>query len=401
MTSSNSKSKAQNITVFLRIATASHRRRILGISRSLTPQDIWNIQIIPDEDRLAELLESTTPGIRPDGIITGELYNPRTRQLIQKSDIPLVGIGLDTELRKFRRKSAAFILNDNEGIGGMAANYFRSLGTFRSFAYIPAVGGTQQWSIQRGDGFVRHLNAAGINCHIYRQPNGIDDWRQLGDFLASLEKPAAILAAWDGRAVEVMNAAKSAGIEVPGQVAVLGVDNDDIICENTVPQLSSIRTGVEDMGEKATIHLRELLSKNGRMRKNLKPQSIICPAIGIIERDSTRPPAPAAHLINRALSFIAAEASNGIDVQDVANHLKISRRLLDMRFKKYSRTTVAETIALHRLETVKHLLEKTGMSVKAAFKAAGFSDTTYPYRLFKKKTGISPSKWRRTAIGME
>jgi transcriptional regulator GlxA family with amidase domain len=136
------------------------------------------------------------------------------------------------------------------------------------------------------------------------------------------------------------------------------------------------------------------------MSKNLTPKSII-PAIGIIERGSTRPPAPAAHLTNRALSFIAAEASNGIDVQDVAKHLKISRRLLDMRFKKYSQTTVAETIALRRLETAKHLLEKTTMPVKAAFKAAGFSDTTYPYRLFKKKTGISPSKWRRTAIGKE
>lgn len=399
MAISDTRPRPQNITVFLRIATASHRRRILGISRSLTPQDIWNIQIIPEESRLAELLESTTPDIRPDGIITGELYNSRTRQLIQKSNIPLVGIGIDSELRQKRRQNAAFILNDNEGIGKAAADYFKSLGNFRSYAYIPAIGGSQQWSIQRGNGFTHRLRDNGIDCKVYRQCDNIDDdWQELGRFLTSLEKPAAVLAAWDGRAVEVMNSAKLAGIEVPEQMAVLGVDDDDIICENAVPQLSSVRTDVEGMGEKATKLLKKLLSQN----KNRLPngsQSVTCPALGITERNSTRPPTPAAHLINRALSFIAAEASNGIDVQDVAKHLKISRRLLDMRFKKYSQTTVAETIALRRLETAKHLLEKTTMPVKAAFKAAGFSDTTYPYRLFKKKTGVSPSKWRRTAIG--
>ena len=392
MTPQKTSGRSKTIVLHLRIATASHRRRIFGISKQLTPQDRWNLNIIGEEDRLAELLTSSHPGLRPDGIISGELYDPRTRELIRRSSIPFVGIGIDRELRQARKTAAAFVLNDNAGIGTAAADYLCALGAFRSFAYIPTLGGRQRWSIQRGNSFMRKLAAAGHACRLYPQPaRPEDDWRDLGAFLLSLEKPTAVLAAWDGRAVEVLEAAKAVGIPVPEQMAVLGVDDDEIICEHVVPQLSSIRTDAEGMGAIATRLLKGLM----RARKGgTRAKTVTCAMLGVTERGSTRPPTPAAHLVDRALAFIAAEATGGIDAEAVARHLKISRRLLDMRFRQYCSQTVTETIVARQLEEAKRLLRQTSMSVKAVFAAAGFSATTYPYRLFKMRTGLSAAAYR-------
>lgn len=351
------------------------------------------MRIIPSEDALCELIEANDPVERPDGIISGVPYSERARKTIGQSCIPFVGIGMNEFELPQHGGSCRFVLNDNRGIGRAAADYFTFLGNFRSFAFVPDVRG-RKWSELRGDAFAARLKDRGRSCTIHR--TAANDTSALASFLARLPKPAAVLAAWDGRGADVIHAAHTVRLRVPEDISVLGVDDDDLICEHTVPSLSSIMTDAEGMGEAAAKLMEELLSRKATGNSD----AVSCPLVGITERGSTRPPAPAADLIRRAHTFIAAEAKNGITADDVAKHLGISRRLLDLRFRQYESKSVSKCIIDNKLGHVKRLLSDAPIQVKDAFAQAGFGNIAYAIRLFRESFGMTPKSWRKERLSV-
>lgn len=384
----------KTIAIHLRLETASHRKRMMGIFRQVGANNDWDMRIIPNEDTLCEQIETANPAERPDGIISGVPYSARTRNAIVQSGIPFVGIGMSESELATHGNFCRFVLNDNESIGRAAADYFLSLGNFRSFAFIPDTRG-RKWSVLRGNAFASQLNVKGISCSIYQTT--ANDASDLSSFLKQLPKPAAVFAAWDGRGADVIHAAHTTRLQVPDDLSVLGVDDDDLICEHTIPTLSSIKTAAEGMGEAAAKLIKELLS--GKTSKS--SNAVRCPLIGITERGSTRPPAPATDLILRAHAFIDAEAKNGITADDVALHLNISRRLLDLRFQQYESQSVAKCITDRKLEHVKRLLSDSRISVKKAFTLAGFGNAAYAVRLFRETFGKTPESWRQEQLSAE
>ena len=384
----------KTIAIHLRLETASHRKRMMGIFRHVGATNDWDMRIIPNEDALCELIETTNPAEQPDGIISGVPYSERTRNTIVQSGIPFVGIGMNESELATHGNLCRFVLNDNEGIGKAAADHFLSLGNFRSFAFIPDTRG-RKWSVLRGNAFASRLNDKGIPCSIYRMT--ANDASDLSSFLKQLPKPAAVFAAWDGRGADVIHAAHTTHLQIPDDLSVLGVDDDDLICEHTVPTLSSIKTAAEGMGEAAAKLMKELLS--GKTSKS--SNAVRCPLIGITERGSTRPPMPATDLILRARTFIDAEAENGITADDVALHLNISRRLLDLRFKQYESQSVAKCITDRKLEHAKRLLSDSRISVKKAFTQVGFGNIAYAVRLFRETFGKTPESWRQEELSIE
>ena len=384
----------KTIAIHLRLETASHRKRMMGIFRHVGANNDWDMRIIPNEDTLCEQIETANPAERPDGIISGVPYSERTGDAIVRSGIPFVGIGMSESELAAHGNLCRFVLNDNEGIGKAAADYFLSLGNFRSFAFIPDTRG-RKWSVLRGNAFASQLNDKGISCSIYQTT--ANDASDLSSFLKQLPKPAAVFAAWDGRGADVIHAAHTTHLQIPDDLSVLGVDDDDLICEHTVPTLSSIKTAAEGMGEAAAKLMKELLS--GKTPKS--SNTVRCPLIGITERGSTRPPAPATDLILRAHAFIDAEAKNGISADDVALHLNISRRLLDLRFQQYESQSVAKCITDRKLEQAKRLLSDNRISVKKAFTQAGFGNAAYAVRLFRETFGKTPESWRQEQLSAE
>lgn len=378
----------KTIAIHLRLETASHRKRMMGIFRYVGASNTWDIRIIPNEDILCRQLLTENPDERPDGIISGIPYSRQALGAISASGIPFVGIGMTESELTARSDKCGFVLNDNEGIGRAAAEYFLSLGDFRSYAFVSDTRG-RNWSLLRGESFAAALKSAGRSCATYRSAE--QDAAALSGFLAELPKPAAIFAAWDGRAADVIHAAHKARLRVPEDISILGVDDDDLICEHTVPTLTSIRTDAEGMGENAARMLDALVSGNARSRS----RNIRCPILGITERGSTHPTSPASNLIKRAVAFIDSEAVNGITPDDVARHLKISRRLLDLRFKQYESRSVAESITERKLESVKRLLTNSGAQIKDAFKRSGFGNVAYATKLFRETFGITPENWRK------
>ena len=380
----------KTIAIHLRLATASHRKRIMGIFRFFGSTDNWDIRIIPDEEHLCSLLQSTNPADIPDGIISGIPYTEKAKELISRSKIPFVGIGMSGCEIDMQKHKALFVVNDNEGIGRAAAEFFLKLGDFRSIAFVPDAAG-RAWSAVRGKAFAENIVAAGKACIAFTAAQTEKpDEKTLANFLAKLEKPAAVFAAWDGRAADVLHAARIAGLKIPEDIAVLGTDDDELICEHTHPPLSSVRPDSEGMGEDAARLLADLIC--GRKRHSVA--AVRRSVLGVVERESTRPPAPASQLIQRALTFIDTEARNGIRPDDVARHLKVSRRLLDLRFRQYENVSIAETITSRRLEAAKRILAETQMPIKEAFRRAGFANVTNANKLFKEATGMAPKAWR-------
>ena len=360
---------------------------MMGIFREIGATNRCDIRIIPDEDALCALLTSANGAERPDGIISGVPHSDRTKRAIGSAGIPVVGIGMSETEFALRPKSTGFVLNDNEGIGRAATDFFLHLGGFRSFAYVPDMRG-RPWSALRGQAFAAALAKSGKTCTVFQPENA--DTTALSDFLARLPRPSAVLAAWDGRAADVIHAAHKASLRIPEDLSVLGVDDDELICEHTTPPLSSVRTDAEGMGEAAARMLLGFLT--GKPKKSARV--VRCPIRGITERGTTGSPTPATSLIERALAFIDAEATNGIRTEDVARYVKVSRRLLDLRFKQFEEKSVSEKIKERKIASVLRLLAETDLPVKEIFRQSGFNDIPYATKLFRKTTGVSPEAWR-------
>lgn len=377
----------KTIAIHLRLETASHRKRLMGIFREIGSTPDYDIRIISSEDGLCELLTAANVSERPDGIITGVLHSARGKSAIEAAGIPVIGIGMSEKDIDSPLQTTGFVLNDNEGIGRAAAEFFLRLGGFRSFAYVPDTCG-RAWSVLRGQSFIATLAKAGKGCTTY-QP-GRAETSALSDFLARLPRPAAVLAAWDGRAADVLHAAHKAALRIPEDLSVLGVDDDALICEHTTPPLSSVRTDAEGMGEAGARILRNFLSGKRKAGCHV----IRCPIIGITERRTTGAPSPGSSLIDRAKAFVEAEATNGIKTEDVARYLKVSRRLLDLRFRQFEDRSVTEIIAERKIASVLRLLADTRLPVKDVLRQSGFSDVPYATKLFRRTTGVTPEIWR-------
>ena len=379
----------KTVAIHLRPETASHRKRLLGIFKYVGSSGRWDIRLVRSEEELCAQLLAIDGADVPDGIISGIPYDSATKEAIAKSGVPFVGIGAFDAESQFASSRIGFVMNDNYGIGRTAAEHLHSLGDFRSYAYIPDTRG-RAWSMLRGDAYRATLEKLGAGCRTFTPQT--NEPEELQAFLSRLPKPAAVFAAWDGRAADVIHAAHKARLSVPDYIAVLGVDDDDLICEHTVPQLSSIRTDAEGMGESAAQMLDGIMS--GRFRGG--GPAIVCrPIIGIAERESTRPPPPATALMRRAIAFIDEHAAMGINADDVARHLKVSRRLLDLRFRQYESQSVSKRIAERKIEESKRLLAGSSISVKNAFARSGFGNVAYATTLFKAMTGKTPEAWRK------
>ena len=244
--------------------------------------------------------------------------------------------------------------------------------------------------MRRERAFLRQLKNKGFSYSVFK-PQG-DDAADLRAWLKSLPKPTALFCAWDGRAVNVVEAAKAIGARVPSQIALLGVDNIEAYCTTSTPHISSIEFDGESEGMQAA----KLLAK--LMTSHRKSTQEIC--IGrvkrIVERESTRPPAPAAHLIERAMKFISENATKGIGPKDVVAHLGVSRTLLDLRFREMETATVGKLILEKRLDALSTMLRKSKSPIYRIIKECGFGDISHAKAVFKKRFGLSMRAWRKS-----
>jgi len=199
----------------------------------------------------------------------------------------------------------------------------------------------------------------------------------------------AIFAANDNRARQVLDACLVAGIPVPYEAAILGVNNDILVCETCIPPLSSITVDDEKAGYEAARLLDQLI------HKTIKGQKIVrYGPTGIVPRASTELVQVNDKLVIRALEFIRINAGLTIRVSDIADHLGVTCRWAEMRFQKTLGTSIMEAIQRARMATICSMLKETNLSFKEISRRCGFSQPHHLCTVFKNELGMTMSKYR-------
>jgi len=286
---------------------------------------------------------------------------------------------------------------DNTPIGSHAADYFIE----RKFCHFAFVGEINEaaWSLDRRNAFCLRLKSAGFGCDIYptlslsERQDFSTEQNKLCVWLNALPKPVALFAANDARARQVLDSCQKAGLEVPQEVAVLGVDNDELICETAHPQLSSIQMTTEQAGFEAARALDRLMrgTPRGKHRQTL----ITFGFSHLVTRHSTETVPIADPLVAHAAEFIRINAGVVVTVEDIVLHLHVSRRWLEKRFKSVIGRTIHAEIMRVRLERVQTLLRESTMTIEAIADDCGFASASHLGTLFRQHFDTTPAAYRR------
>jgi len=287
------------------------------------------------------------------------------------------------------------IITDSAAIGTMAAEHFLDRG-FQHFAYCGL--NDFAWSRGRGDHFARRLAQAGFEIHLYHQHpregrgtrNDRNEQNLIADWLRTLPKPVAVMCCNDDRALQVVEACKQADCEVPDQVAVLGVDNDVLVCDLADPPISSISLNTEGAGYEGA-RLLDRLMKGEPMAGQAIPVS----PTHIVTRMSTDVLAMNDPDVSSALQFIRRNPNRLIQVDDVVEATNVSRRVLEKRFKSILRRSVHQEIRRVRVNNIVQLLIGSDMNITEIALHTGFDGVEHIARYFRKETGMSLRDYRK------
>lgn len=359
------------------------RSRLQGLFNFLRGRRKWDIRLPQTEDELNRELAS-----RPDGVIVSHSFSKRTIKSLERFPSPVVFVDVPKNERFQRREPDISISNDNGGVGMMAARYLLSIGKFNSFGYFP-YWTPRFYSTQREKAFKSILAKSGYNASTYQHNGSLD----VETWVKRLPKPAAVFAAWDEGSREVLAACNRAKIKIPNQVCLLGVDNDELVCALASPNLSSIDLDAEREGFIAAKELDTMMQG----RKRAKSKTILVKPKCVIERASTKAPPPATHLVNEAMTFITSHAKQAVTPEDVARHVRCSRRLLDLRFAEINNATIQATITKTRLETVRTLIRSSSAQLSSIAAECAFKSPTALNNLFKRKYGLSMRDYRKAS----
>jgi len=367
------------MVILLRTSNATGRNILAGILKRIKDRDKCTIRIASDAEDFRRLATSAT-------MLIADASAPADTILKAVADgMPVVMLN-DWRFKE-QPANLGHIRTDDGDIGFKAADYLMTIGRFRSFGYVPTYT-DKEWSVKRGRAFAHRLGRRGQTCIAFEPAKGGAD---VGAWLAALPKPAAVFCAWDNVAADVAYAAKKAKVRIPSQVLLLGVDNDETYCTTSSPQISSIEFDSEGEGYKAA----DLALKMVSSRKGAAARTICCGAVKrIVERESTRPPTPAAVLIERAMKFIAENATKGIGPQDVADNLGVSRTLLDLRFRETGNATVGRQILEKRLVALSSMLRKSKVPISRMIRECGFGSVNHAKAVFKKRFGVPMRDYR-------
>lgn len=374
----------RKVALLVETSNAYARGLLQGIVSFRRERGSWSIYLA--EHGRGDRPPAWLRGWKGDGIIA-RVETPTIANALQSVKVPVVDVSaarLIPALPWFETDDAAF--------AHLAADHLCGRG-FIQFAFCgdPRF----NWSNWRCEHFERAVRVAGFACAIYRPSRrfSVDDTAQVEDiaaWLRKLPKPVGVMACYDLRGLQVLDACRRIGLAVPEEVAVIGVDNDELLCELSHPPLSSVIPNTHRTGYEAAALLDRLMDGD----KIERGVTHLIPPLGIATRQSTEVLAIADRNVARALNFIRQYACEGIKVDDVLKAVPHSRRMLENRFMKFIGRTPHEEIIRVRLDRVKILLADTDLTLAEIARRTGFNHVEYLTVVFRNKVGLPPSKFR-------
>ncbi len=383
------------VALLVESSRAYGRGLLHGIAEYVRLHGPWSIYMA--ERGLGDAPPAWLAGWQGDGVIA-RIENREMARAIAALGLPTVDLrgllsGLDLPL----------ISTDDRAVAYMAVDHFLERG-FRNFAFCGFA--SADYSENRSRAFAERVEDAGYECHVYQpsrkpQPaangfetialeqSGLVAETEVARWVEALPKPVGLMACNDIRGQQVLNACRDVGLAVPEEVAVLGVDNDDVLCDLSDPTLSSIVPDTRGIGAQAAALLERMM--NG---EPAPAEPTLIPPLGVVTRLSTDVLAIEDRLLARAVRFIREHACEGITVEDVLTHVPLSRSVLERRFARLFGHTPKAEILRARLDRIKQLLAETEMPLKQIAIKVGFEHPEYLNVIFKERTGQTPGQYR-------
>ena len=385
------KRKRQQVALIYDATRTYDVKVMTGVAAYLREGANWSVYI-----EETALKDQKLPNLRSwhgDGVIAN-FDHPKIVEAVMDSHLPAVAFGSGYGWYKPSLR-IPYVFTNNEEIARLAANHMIDCG-FRHFAYY---GGTKTrisgWSVERERAFTEFVRRRGRHCSVYRESQRVERnsalrEKYLAEWLLSLPKPVGLMAENDRRARLALEVCRSTALRVPEDIAIVGVDNDELLCQLSTPLLSSVEQGSRRIGYEAAKLLARIMQ--GYRPKRL---STIIDPVGIIARASTDTLAIEDTTVTAALRFIVEHATERIGARNVAAAVGVSRPALDIRFKRTIGKSIRVAIRVEQFKHIMRLICNTTVPLKEIAANSGFKSVQHLTTIFAAEYGTPPAEYRR------
>jgi LacI family transcriptional regulator len=366
-------------------ADQHHLGTVAGVRRYAQEHGNWDCILSP---QLNESLRIPGGTSHYDGIIAR--ITPKWAELAKEASMPLVNVRHNTPVR-----DVPTVAPDRRMAGCMAAEHLLARG-IHHFGYLGYH--RDENSRQQLDGFRQTLQAAGFDCSVHWTTSSYDvkssNWEKFVDqtdrWINSWPRPMGVLACSDQLCRYLADFCLRKGLDIPIDVALIGTQNEPMMCLQPAPLLTSVDMGYDAVGYAAAKLLDSLM--DGAKPTN---EMITLPPKGLVARESTDVLAVEDPLIAKAMRYISERSHTGIDVDDVAEAVLTTRRTLERRFRSVLDRSIAEELLRLKIERAKRQLADTNTPVKKLALESGFINGKQMGKTFARVVGISPTEYRR------
>jgi LacI family transcriptional regulator len=380
------KNRVHQIAVLVETDNSWGRSVVEGVADYAGKYGPWNLLIDPRDHSQGWSLPDRWRG---DGIIA-RVSTPLHLEEIARAGLPAVNVDNVFE----NQEGVGQVTTDEHSWATMALAHFRERG-FVHFAYFAPP--SHEYSKKGAQAFYAAVTEEGYDCHIYRpgyrggrRISRDEEHNRIHRWLSHLPKPVAILAVDARRGRQLTEICSLERIRVPDEAAILAGDTDDFLCNLSSPPLSSIAVASQRIGHDAAALLDRMMQG-----EPAPSQPALIPPVRVINKQSTDVLAIEDPMIVQALRFIQTHAFRGIVVEDVLREVPVSRRYLELQFKRRIGRLPAEEIRRLRLERGRDLLTQSDLSVEAISAACGYAGATQFGVAFRKQFGSTPLAFRR------
>lgn len=391
--------KRKTVALLIETSNAYARGILEGIVEYQRTRDQWSI-FLPELERGARPPSWLTQW-KGDGVIA-RIETEEIAQAVTNLRVPTIDVSAARRVPRI-----PWVETNDVRVADLAFEHLRTKG-FRQFAFCGPEG--FNWSLWRGEQFQSRCKEQGLECHMhwteFRARTQFIDSLSTDDslspidrWLKSLPKPVGLFCAFDIQAQIVLDHCRNLGIQVPEEIAVVGVDNDTIVCNLAHPSITSVIPDAKGAGQWAARLLDDWMEQSPKRTTKGPPKSmqdsILLEPLGVEARQSTDVTAVSNAEITAAIRFIKEHACDGIDVSDVLQQIPLSRRKLEYQFLEATGITPHEMMTRVRMEKVRQLLQDTELSLEEIADRCGFEHPEYMSVVFKRRYHITPGKYRK------
>lgn len=373
------KPKPPVVALLIETSNAFSREVLHGIRDWMRANTSWTIHL--SEQGRGNKPPAWLKAWRGHGIIA-RVENVEIAKAVRQCGVPVVNVSASGVV-----SDLPTVISDSAAIAAKAWEHLRERG-FRQFAFCGD--GRFAWSGQHGKNFAQCCARESLPCAVFPTQGAEQEHKEIERWLRRLPKPAGILACYDIRAQQVLDACRRLGLRVPDEVAVIGQHNDELLCELCDPPLSSVIPAARAVGEKAAWMLQELMKG-----KRLKHQHLKVAPLGIATRLSTDTVAVRHPGLATALRHLRDHACEALRVDDLATLAGLSRSLFERMFRRELGVSPYEHLLRLRMARAEALLNSTSLPVAEIAERTGFTTVEHFSATFSRRMGRTPGSLRK------